>query len=154
MSFQLQAARPSLFIVAILALSLHTVPSFAAYPLVICGGNAGSSAVELDGINVARGGSSYNQLVLRNSEIIEDFVKKQAIYRGELNSKGEFIVSGWGDSNSGSPKNSLSAALNNRHVRFTQNTNSTYTLTVTYTDSNFRAVTLADFTFNDCRTTE
>ena len=104
-------------------LTLSTVPALAARPLVICGNEDPKGNTELDNLTVVRGGNYENQLVIRNTNIIDDFIKKGAIDRGELNDKGEFIVYGLGN-----PPTQIGGSLNNRYFAFYREGNG-YTLT-------------------------
>lgn len=126
--------------------ALHAVPALAYPALVTCGGTAGSASIELDLISGEEGGDTSDQIVLRNQTIIDDFISKQAIYGEELDGKGEFIVTG----DTFSPGQPFTASISNRHLVFKSNSGTSYTLTISYTASNFNEVTLADFTFNDC----
>ena len=127
--------------VALLLLASSSAHAYS--PKVICGGAAGTAGLEVDYMATVRGGNEFDQIVLRNPQILRHFISKQAIYAGELNASHEFIV-----------QNTLgmSGNINNRGVSVTRNSDSSYTLRIEYTNSSFQNVTLADFTFNDCET--
>lgn len=95
--------------------------------------------------------------MIRNTNIIDDFVAKGAIYRGELNDRGEFIISGLenqGPHNSQiSSRHSVTGNLNNRHFSFYRSENG-YVLTVQLIGDNRidLSAPIADFYFTeDCQ---
>jgi hypothetical protein len=85
-----------LLLILPLALATAAPSAFAYRPLVICGSEDPDGNTEVDNVTIERGGSYRNQLVIRNSNIINDFASKGAIHREEINDKGEFIISGLG----------------------------------------------------------
>jgi len=139
--------KTALAVVTFIALfSAHPAQAYEA--LVVCGGEPAYSSIEIDFITVARGQHIYAQLVLRNSEIISDFISKQAIYGDEVNSKGEFILEGYYSDRSFPIK--FSGSIDNRHFSFSQMEDHTYKLAVSYTDESFKDYRLADFIFKNC----
>ena len=130
-----------------LGLTLAVQSASATQPIVICGNEDPAGNTEIDNITVYRGGNPENQLVLRNRNIINDFLSKGAICEGELNSNHEFILMGLGDNSS------VRGNINNRYIEFFADGDG-YTLTVRLVgDDHYTLVrTLASFHFsNDCQ---
>jgi hypothetical protein len=140
----------ALFYILPLALATAAQPAFAYRPLVICGSEDPNGNTEVDNVTVERGGSYRNQLVLRNANIIDDFISKGAIHPEEINERGEFIVSGIG-----SPI-SVNSSRDTRYFSFLTDKHK-FTLVVrpVAPDGFHLGAPIADFHYgNDCRTFE
>ena len=119
--------------------------AYNATPLVACGNHDSAGNVVVDNLNVYRGGNYENQLVIRNKNILNYFIEKGAIYRGELNDKGEFIAAG-----PGGPM-SVSGMRSNRTFHFYKE-GSAFILKVGVYSNNGNGTyetIIADFYFND-----
>ena len=134
------------------AFTLLFCTSAQAYsPMVICGMHNSSGNIEIDNVLVERGGTHRNQLVLRNRDILMDFIQKGALTREEINERGEFVTGGF---NHYSSYASIEAgSRNGRAWRMIPEGNG-YTLSVRViaSDQIHLSEPIASFHFNDCQT--
>jgi hypothetical protein len=139
-----------LTIIVSMQLFLNTAHSYFK-PVVICGDDNPAGNVEVDQVNITRGGFIRNQLVIRNTAIIDDFITKGAIYRGELNNNDEFVIEGFVENNNG--PHSANGTINNRYFEFVKS-GTGFLLTVRLIQNNgiFLSEPIANFFFNDCLT--
>lgn len=121
--------------------------AFAYEPIVKCGVSDSAGSTEIDNMYVVRGGQYINQLVIRNKNILNYFISQQAIYSGELNQHGEFVLQ-----NGLGGDNGFYLALNNRYFTLLPE-GAGYRLKVQLIGDNRIDLvkTLADFYFEDCK---
>ncbi len=132
-------------------LCLFSPSVFASTPLVICGHEDAAGNAEIKNLQVVRGGTHLNQLILRNRNILQHFMDRGALLTEELNAQGELIISGF--QAPGSALSIIGGGLNQRVWRLIPEGRG-YTLTVRIlaSDQIHLSEPIAHFYFDQCLT--
>ena len=120
-------------------------------PIAICGNNALVIDQARESVVVSRAGTIenrvYYQLVLKDQEIVRDFISKGAIYSNQINSKGEFILGIGAETYS----NTQFYGMSTGHTTTVKLLNDGIIELKTFSNITGDTPELANFIFKDCR---